>query len=266
MYDSFNRKIHYLRVSVTDRCNLRCTYCMPACGITVMPHSAILSFEEIIEVIQYGLEHGIDKVRITGGEPLVRRGIVQLIQRIALLPGLKDFGMTTNGILLEKYAQSLKDAGLQRINISLDTVNPERYRQITRTGDIEQVFRGIHAAKIAGLEPIKINCVVKKSSNEPDAQEVKAYCERENLKVRFIREMDLEKGQFSVVEGGDGGHCASCNRMRLTANGDLKPCLFTDLSYNIREMGVAEAYMAAVANKPACGSINHKNQFSNIGG
>lgn len=266
MYDSFNRKINYLRISVTDRCNLRCTYCMPACGINMMPHQAILTFEEIVDVVRFALDHGVDKVRITGGEPLVRRDIIQLVKQIGQLPGLREFGMTTNGILLEKYAQELKDSGLQRVNISLDTIDAERFRQITRIGDIQQVFKGIEAARKVGLEPIKINCVVKSSSNEPDAQAVKAFCIQHGLKVRFIHEMNLEKGQFSTVEGGDGGNCSRCNRMRLTANGDLKPCLFTDLSYNIRELGIEKAYLAAISNKPACGSINQKNQFNNIGG
>jgi GTP 3',8-cyclase len=266
MFDSFNRKINYLRVSVTDRCNLRCTYCMPECGIETMPHEKILRFEEIVDVVSFAVNNGVNKVRITGGEPLVRKDIVNLVKQIASISGIDDLGMTTNGILLDRFAQPLKEAGLQRINISLDTVNPEKYRQITRTGYIEDVLKGIDAARKVGLEPVKINCVIKNNSKEPDALEVKKFCEENGLKVRFIKEMNLETGQFSVVEGGDGGHCASCNRMRLTANGDLKPCLFTDLNYNVREMGVEAAYLAAIKNKPVCGSINHKNQFSNIGG
>ncbi|KAF0129092.1 MAG: Uncharacterized protein FD155_2767 [Bacteroidetes bacterium] len=266
MYDSYNRKITYLRVSVTDRCNLRCTYCMPACGVETMSHDQILSFEEIIETVKFAVEHGVNKVRITGGEPLVRKGIVELVAGIAAIPGVKDLGMTTNGILLGRFAADLKKAGLQRVNISLDSIDPEKFKEITRLGNINAVFEGIEAAKSAGLYPIKINCVIKSSSLEPDAQAVKSYCISENLQIRFIKEMNLETGQFSVVEGGDGGHCASCNRMRLTANGDLKPCLFTDLAYNIRELGIEKAYLNAIQNKPACGSINQKNQFSNIGG
>lgn len=266
MLDSFNRPITYLRVSVTDRCNLRCMYCMPECGIENLPHDAILSFEEILDTIRFAAKNGVNKVRITGGEPLVRKGIVNLVREIAGIPEIKDLSMTTNGILLGRFASELKEAGMKRVNISLDTTDPARYRTITRLGDIKDVFDGIAAAKAAGMEPIKINCVVKKNADETDARLVKAYCKENGLQARFIKEMNLETGQFSVVEGGDGGHCASCNRMRLTANGDLKPCLFTDLSYNIRQMGIENAYFAAIQNKPACGSINQKNQFSNIGG
>ncbi len=266
MYDSFNRKINYLRVSVTDRCNLRCTYCMPAEGVPLMAHTDILSFEEIVKVVRFGVENGITKVRITGGEPLVRKGIVQLVEQIAALKGVKDIGMTTNGILLKAFAADLAAAGLKRVNISLDTVDPERFTQITRWGKIENVFEGIEASLQAGLTPVKINCVIKKSASEPDAMAVKAFCTKHGLQIRYIKEMNLETGQFSVVEGGDGGHCASCNRIRLTANGDLMPCLFTDLKYNIREMGIEKAYRAAIQNKPSCGSINLSKQFSNIGG
>lgn len=266
MFDSFNRNINYLRISVTDRCNLRCSYCMPECGVPIMSHEKILTFEEIVEVVKYGASKGITKVRITGGEPLVRKGIVQLVGQIAAIKAIKEIGMTTNGILLNWFAKELAAAGLKRVNISLDTIDPDRFYEITRLGNIEDVFNGIEAAKEAGLFPVKINCVVKKNSQEPDAVGVRAFCEQHGLQVRFIKEMNLETGQFSVVEGGDGGHCASCNRIRLTANGDLKPCLFTDLSYNVREMGIENAYLAAISNKPACGSINQMNQFSNIGG
>lgn len=266
MFDSFNRKINYLRISVTDRCNLRCEYCMPAEGVSHLSHSDILSFEEILDVSRFALENGVKKIRITGGEPLVRKGIVSLVEMIAKLPGLTDLSMTTNGILLHRYAHQLAEAGLQRVNISLDTIDPVKYNSITRLGNIEDVFKGIEAAESAGLLPIKINCVVDHSSNEPDAQAVKSFCELNRLEVRFIPRMDLETGKFSVVEGGEGGHCMTCNRLRLTANGDIKPCLFSDLAYNVRVLGVEKAYLDAIANKPACGSINHVNQFNNIGG
>ncbi|MBK9292505.1 MAG: GTP 3',8-cyclase MoaA [Bacteroidetes bacterium] len=266
MFDSFNRKITYLRVSVTDRCNLRCTYCMPACGIDPLPHSAVLTFEEIEAVVRHAAAHGVNKIRITGGEPLVRKNIVQLVAMLAGVPGISELTMTTNGVLLGRFAAELKAAGLQRVNISLDSVDPQRFREITRVGDVEDVFRGIRAARQAGLEPIKINCVIKKSPDEPDAAGVREFCRQEGLQLRYIKEMNLETGQFSQVIGGDGGHCASCNRMRLTANGDLKPCLFSDLAYNVRTLGIEQAWLAAITNKPACGSANHKNQFSNIGG
>jgi cyclic pyranopterin phosphate synthase len=239
---------------------------MPAEGVPMMDHKDVLSFEEIVQVVRFAVKNGVSKVRITGGESLVRKGIVSLVEQLASIEGLIDLGMTTNGILLDRFAGDLAQAGLQRVNISLDTVDPVRFREITRLGNLDDVFRGIEAARAAGLNPIKINCVIKKSSSEKDAQAVKAFCEQNDLKIRFIKEMNLETGQFSVVEGGDGGHCASCNRIRLTANGDLMPCLFTDLKYNIREMGIENAYRAAIQNKPSCGSINLSKQFSNIGG
>ncbi len=266
MFDSYNRRINYLRISVTDRCNLRCTYCMPAEGIPLMQHSEILSFEEIMEVVDAAVTLGVDKVRITGGEPLVRKGIVNLIEMIASKPGIRDLGMTTNGQLLEQFAQPLKDAGLHRINVSLDTMNPEKYRQITRGGLIGNVLKGIEAAVRSGLSPVKINCVIAKSSSEPDALEVAEYGKRLGLQVRFIRQMDLEKGEFYIVDGGSGGDCSTCNRLRLTANGMIKPCLFNDMEYNIREHGAHNALKLALGNKPSCGTVNKHGEFYNIGG
>lgn len=266
MYDRFKRKINYLRVSVTDRCNLRCHYCMPECGVELMSHKDILSFEEITQVISFGVENGIDKVRITGGEPLVRKGIVDLIGMISKIPGIKDLAMTTNGALLDQFAQPLADAGLNRVNISLDTVDERSYKNITRVGNLTSVLNGIRAAQSAGLDPIKINCVIKKSPIEKNAQEVAEFCDMNDLQVRFIKEMDLETGSFARVIGGDGGHCASCNRLRLTADGKLKPCLFSDLEFNVRELGIEQAYSKAIGLKPKAGSENTVNKFSNIGG
>jgi len=266
MFDSYNRHINYLRISVTDRCNLRCTYCMPAEGIPLMQHADILSFEEIMEVVDAAVALGVDKIRITGGEPLVRKGIVSLIQMIASKPGIQDLGMTSNGQLLEQFAQPLADAGLHRINISLDTMNPEKYKQITRGGDINKVLKGIEASKEAGLSPVKINCVIVKSPGEPDAVEVAEFCKNNGLHVRFIRQMDLEKGEFYIVDGGSGGDCSTCNRLRLTANGMIKPCLFNDMEYNVREHGAAGALKLALGNKPSCGTVNKHGEFYNIGG
>ncbi len=266
MFDSYNRRINYLRISATDRCNLRCTYCMPAEGIELMQHSDILSFEEIMEVVDAAILLGVDKIRITGGEPLVRKGIVNLVQMIASRPAILDLGMTTNGQRLEQFAAPLKEAGLHRINISLDTINPEKYHQITRGGDIEKVLKGINASVKAGLSPVKINCVITKTSSEPDAQQVAEYAKELGLQVRFIRQMDLEKGEFYIVDGGSGGDCTTCNRLRLTANGMIKPCLFNDMEYSVRGLGVAEALKLALGNKPSCGTVNKHGEFYNIGG
>lgn len=266
MFDSYNRRINYLRISVTDRCNLRCTYCMPAEGITLMQHADILTFEEIMEVVDAALLLGVDKIRITGGEPLVRKGIVNLVQMIASRPGVQDLGLTTNGQLLEKYAQSLREAGLHRVNVSLDTMDPLKYSQVTRGGEIENVLKGIEASVSAGLSPVKINCVIAKTPSEPDAMAVAEFGREMGIQVRFIRQMDLEKGEFYVVDGGSGGDCSTCNRLRLTANGMVKPCLFNDLEYNIREHGAHKALQLALGNKPSCGTINHHGEFYNIGG
>ncbi len=266
MFDSYNRSLNYLRVSVTDRCNLRCIYCMPAEGIRLIDHSDILSFEEIYKVILEGIHLGITKVRITGGEPLVRKGVVNLVKMVSQLEAITDFGMTTNGILLGQFAVELSKAGLHRVNISLDTINPEKYRQITRGGEIGKVFAGIYAAQEAGISPIKINCVVNNSSTEPDAVEVRNFCFQNGLEVRFIHEMDLDTGCFTLVEGGEGGNCSHCNRLRLTANGMIKPCLFSNLEYSIREFGIREALLHAIHTKPEKGIANNRDLFHNIGG
>jgi len=266
MLDKFNRKINYLRISVTDRCNFRCVYCMPAEGVKLMKHSEILTFDEIVETARIGVSKGIDKIRLTGGEPLVRKDIIDLVKMIAQIDGLKDFGLTTNGVYLTKYAQKLADAGLHRVNISLDTINPEKFREITRVGNLQDVLDGIEAAKKAKLFPIKINCVIQKTEFEPDAVEVAKFCEQNDLQIRYIREMDLEKGQFWQVKGGEGGACKTCNRLRLTSDGKIKPCLFSDLEYDIKEQGINEAYDDAIENKPERGTINKINKFNNIGG
>lgn len=265
MFDRFNRPITYLRISVTDRCNLRCSYCMPEEGIQLLDHSEILSFEEIVDFTLMAVRNGITKVRLTGGEPLVRKDIVDLVSMIAAIDGLEDLSMTTNGILLSKYATDLKKAGLHRINISLDTVNAERYCQITRNGELTKLLEGIEAARMAGLEPIKINCVLL---GEPDEEtlQLKQFCLSRGLNLRFIHQMNLKTGEFSTVEGGEGGNCSKCNRIRLLANGNIKPCLFSDLAYNIRTLGHQEALNLTIGNKPRSGTYNRSGEFYNIGG
>ena len=266
MLDSFKRNINYLRISVTDRCNLRCTYCMPEEGIDWIPHDRILSFEEITEVARVGAKLGINKIRLTGGEPLVRKGIEDLVQQISNIEGIQDLAMTTNGILLKQYAQDLKKAGLKRVNISLDTLDAEKFNKITRVGKLEDVLDGIQAAKQAGLIPVKINCVLTKTTTETDKAALKTFCDQEGLDLRFIHEMSLEKGEFSVVEGGEGGKCSSCNRLRLTAKGDLMPCLFSAMGYNVKELGTENAFKMAVGLKPKSGHHNPVGSFYNIGG
>lgn len=265
MLDRFNRNITYLRISVTDRCNLKCRYCMPEEGIDLMAHNDILSIESIAGIVQESAALGIKRVRLTGGEPLVRKGIVQLVSLISAIPEIEEITMTTNGILLPQYAKELKEAGLTRVNISLDTLDEKKFSWITRGGKLQDVFKGIEAAKDAGLSPVKLNCVVRNSSDEPDAKAVKVYAKNHGLHVRFIHQMDMATGHFSQVEGGDGGNCATCNRLRLTANGDFKPCLFNDARFNINS-GIAEAMQRAIDSKPKSGTYDKSGKFYQIGG
>lgn len=266
MFDRFNRRLNYLRISVTDRCNLRCLYCMPEEGIKLFRHEDILTFDEIVGFTRVAVSKGVTKVRITGGEPLVRKGITTLVGMISEIKGIEDLSMTTNGTLLKLYAKELKDAGLQRVNISLDTIDPERFRAVTRSGNVNDVFEGIEAAKKAGLLPVKINCVVNGSKNENETMAVTRFCKDNDLEIRYISQMDLVRGHFSVVVGGTGGNCALCNRLRLTSNGKLKPCLFSNIEFDIREFGYEEAIRQAVKLKPECGSVNETGSFYNIGG
>lgn len=266
MFDRFNRNITYLRVSVTDRCNLRCVYCMPAGGIQLLKKEEILSLEEIAEVVKVGAELGIKKVRLTGGEPLVRKGISDLVTMINQVEGIEEITMTTNGVLLARYAEALKKAGLKRVNISLDSVSPEKFSEITRGGNLEDVFAGIQAAKSAGLTPVKINVVKLSNGDNSQVDDIRKFAEKEGLKLRFITQMDLRTGEFSQVEGGEGGNCVICNRLRLTANGMIKPCLFSNKEYSVKEHGIREAYLLALNTKPKKGVINSKGSFYNIGG
>jgi len=266
MIDTFGRKIDYLRISVTDRCNLRCRYCMPAEGLKLLSHEDILSFEEIVDITRVAVAMGVTKVRLTGGEPLVRRGVINLVEMIAGINGIDDFAMTTNAILLAECAQSLADAGLARVNISLDTMNPDRYRQLTRFGDIRRVFAGIEAARNASLNPVKLNCVVSQFSSESDAEEVKEFGDANGLEVRIIQQMDFETGYFSIVAGGAGGDCKRCNRLRLSSDGKIYPCLFSDISFNVRRLGPIEAIRQAVAEKPEAGGPCTHNWMCRIGG
>ena len=267
MYDRFNRNIDYLRISVTDRCNQRCTYCMPEQGIELMDRAHILSFEELAEVARTGArDFGIRKVRLTGGEPLIRKGVIRLIELLRDIPEIEDLALTTNGVLLESMAGELKKAGLMRVNVSLDSLDPEKYHSLTRGGDVQQVKRGVYKALEVGLLPVKINAVRTPATEEADVQGVEAFCQGHGLQIRYIRQMDLDQGTFSPVEGGSGGHCASCNRLRLMANGNLKPCLFSNLGYNVRSLGIREAYRQALENKPQSGKNGNTHQFYNIGG
>ncbi len=276
-FDSFERPISYLRISVTDRCNFRCLYCRPAEGIRLRPSEEILRFEGIERVARAAAGLGINKVRLTGGEPLVRKGVVALVRMLASIPGLDDLSMTTNGALLAKYAQSLAQAGLKRVNVSLDSLKEERFREITRGGNLNDTLMGIDAARKAGLSPIKVNMVVVRGLNDDEILDF-ARLSEEGWHVRYIELMplgpavewrglsvgeireeierhlgSLEPARVDVGGGPARYHrlpgaqgtigfigpisecfCERCNRLRLTADGRLRPCLLSDEEIDIK--------------------------------
>ena len=191
LIDSFNRPINYLRMSITDRCNLRCIYCMPKEGMSLIGHDDILRYEELLRIAGIAVKKGITKIRITGGEPLVRKGVVQFVAALAGIEGIQDLSMTTNGLLLSAAAQPLRSAGLKRFNISLDSLNPDKYTMITRGGDISQIIAGIKSAQEAGFSPIKINVVVIRGINDDEITSFAKLSMEKNLQIRFIEYMPV---------------------------------------------------------------------------
>lgn len=281
LIDSFGRQITYLRISVTDRCNFRCVYCMPPQGVPHVPHERIMRYEEIAALVAVAARLGIRKVRLTGGEPLIRADLPRLVQMISAIEGIEDISLTTNGILLEKYASALAQAGLKRVNVSLDTLNSEKFARITRGGDLNKVLQGIAAAESCGLTPIKINAVIMRGINDDELVDLAKLTLKHAWNLRFIELMPIEN-QHSWGEGfpppeqifmpvsevmallfplglepamldHDSGpakayrlkggmgtvgfisplteqhFCQRCNRLRLTADGHLRPCLMSDL-------------------------------------
>jgi len=186
--DRFGRNIHYLRISLTDHCNLRCVYCMPE-DMTFRPNAELLQDDELLRLVNVFARLGFDKIRLTGGEPTVRANVVDLVRQMAAVPGIQSLSMTTNGVLLEKLARPLKEAGLERVNVSLDTVDAERFKRITRWGRLEQVWAGIQAAEEAGLTPVKINAVVVRGFNDGDVTDLARLTLEHNWQVRFIEMM-----------------------------------------------------------------------------
>jgi len=219
--DSFNRPINYLRISVTDRCNLRCIYCMSSDGVCLMPHDALLTYEEICLIVHAAAELGISKIRITGGEPLVRSGLSGLIQMLAHIDGIDDISLTTNGILLSRYAAELKSAGLRRVNVSLDTLKPDKFEFITRGHGLDDVLEGIEVARSVGLNPVKLNMVVMSGINDDELLDFATKTINEEWHVRFI-ELMLPAGASTTASQFVS---ASDMRKHLELLGELEPCL-----------------------------------------
>jgi cyclic pyranopterin phosphate synthase len=265
LHDAFNRTVDYLRVSVTDRCDLHCPYCNTGERRPLL-RQAILSYEEIAAFAREAVRLGIRTIRITGGEPLQRRDVPALVRMLADIPGLEDLAMTTNGTRLAEQADALAAAGLRRVNVSLDAVDPANYAEHTGGGDVRDVLAGIGAAIVAGLMPVKLNCVVEHDADEPDARDVAAYAASHGLEARFIPRMDLARGTFHGVIGGRGGQCHACNRLRLSCDGYLRPCLFSDVSVPIRGLEPEEALRRALAAKPAEGGRAPRARMNRIGG
>jgi GTP 3',8-cyclase len=269
MIDSLQRNINYLRVSVTRRCNLNCYYCSSGSFSkdgAFLQDDREITFAEIVEIVKAAVQLGIKKVRLTGGEPLLRQNIEDLVLQLSAIKGIDDLAMTTNGVFLAQYAKSLAQAGLMRVNVSLDTTDPDRFCKITGGGDVRKVFAGIDAAREAGLTPLKLNCVIKDNTEEADAKLVQEYAQQKRLEVRFIKLIDFTTGSFSKVYGGHGGDCSSCNRLRLLSNGKILPCLFSKQTFDTKKLGIVEALTQAVINKPEKGIPCKGKQMRDIGG
>ena len=266
--DSFGRIISSLRISITDKCNFRCTYCMPESGITLKPHSALLHYEQMSAIVAAAASLGISKVKITGGEPLVRKNIEELVRQIAAIPGITDLGMTTNASLLTyEKARILRQAGLMRLNISLDTIDPDAFRLITRGGEIRDVLLGIDNAVTAGFSPVKINMVVMETTTEADIDGIKQFCDERGLQLQKIAHFSLHRRMAHVETVTDRPPpCSRCNRLRLTADGFLKPCLFSDTEIKVNLNDIRGSLLAAVGNKPENGDSCTSRSMSQIGG
>jgi len=325
LYDCFRRPINYLRISVTDRCNLRCIYCMPVAGLTLMPHEDILSYEEIYRVARAAAETGINKIRITGGEPLARLGLSELVAMVASIDGIDDVALTTNGTSLGNYAAELKAAGLKRVNVSLDTLKPDKFRYITRgNSEVNEVLAGIETARSVGLDPVKINVVVMKGINDDELTDFAMKTVDDGWHVRFIECMpfvgegimadrftpvaDMKKSLESLgtlapcpmsvgngpakyfrLPGASGTigfitpvsehFCFQCNRLRLTSDGKLRPCLLAEDEIDLRQPlrdgvstdGLKRLIAEAVARKPLRhhlpdGRVPKGRSFGQVGG
>ena len=305
MKDTYGREISYLRLSVTELCNLRCRYCMPAEGVCKKEHDEMLTEEEIVLAVETAAELGVTKLRITGGEPLVKKNIVSICGRTAAVPGIREVCITTNGTRLPELARPLREAGVRRLNISLDTLSEEKYRYITRIGSLNQAIDGIEAALDAGYDKIKLNAVLIGGFNDDEIAPLAGLTRRWPVDVRFIELMPMyDSGDFGPEafipcervlqalpelekESPDGGvarlyrlpgaqgriglisplsshFCAACNRIRLTADGKLKPCLHGKAEFSIKGLdrdGMREQFRTAMLSKPEWhGELSYKSR------
>jgi len=270
LQDRYGRTIDTVRVSVTDKCNLHCTYCRPDENkMYYDTKEKILALEEIADIVKEMAAQGVKRVKLTGGEPLLRKGIDDLVKMIADIAGIEDFSMTTNGILLKKHAKTLKENGLNRVNISLDTLDKDKYYKITK-GNLDDVLEGIQAAKDVGLLPIKINTVFLYGINDNDIISLKDFCKEHNLKHQLINQMDLtrEKELFDSLEIADKPpKCGKCTKIRMTNDGKILPCLFSDLEVDVKEFdNVSEALIKATLIKPKSGYKVKNRVMTEIGG
>ena len=296
MIDGYGRQIHYLRLSVTDKCNLRCRYCMPEDGVCKKPHESMLTEEEMLQAVEVAASLDVTKLRITGGEPLVKKNILSICEKAAAVEGIKEVCITTNGTLLPKLAKPLQAAGVKRLNLSLDTLNPVKYAHITRIGTLDQAMDGLYAALDAGFEKIKINAVLIGGFNDDEIVPLAQLTKQYPVDVRFIELMPIqdhdefgeaafipckriiEKLPEAVPQKRDGGvarlyrlpgalgniglisplsdhFCSSCNRIRLTADGKLKPCLHSGDEFSIKGLdkdGMLVEFKRAIHAKPSC--------------
>ena len=266
MFDSCGRKIDYLRISLTEQCNLRCTYCMPAKGATPQPEQQVLSFAEIVSVVDAAAGLGITKVRLTGGEPLMRPGIVELVRLIAAVPGVLTVAMTTNGVLLAQYAAQLKQAGLDVVNVSMDTLDPLRFRRVTRVGRLQDVIDGILGARAAGIERIKVNTVVGADSREEDVAAVRSFCDAHGLIHQRIAQFNLKSGKDDDHDCDRPLRCEECNRIRMLSTGSLKPCLHSNEEVALDLRNPRDSIRRAVAMKPERGAVCTNRSMVAIGG
>jgi len=281
MYDRINRKIDYMRISVTDRCNMRCVYCMPLDGVRSLGHEDILSYEEILRIARVSVTLGISKIRLTGGEPLIRKGLTGFIRELADINGIDDLSLTTNGTLLEAKAAELAASGITRINVSLDSLRPDRFRELTRGGELERIMRGIEKAESMGFVPIKLNMVPVRGINDDEIEGFARLTLQKPYHVRFIEFMPIGdrkmwdesrvvptsevRGRIEAIgaletvekDAGEKGpaalyrlpgargiigfispvsdhFCGSCNRLRLTADGKIRPCLFSESEIDLK--------------------------------